>query len=62
MPSLESQDMLSFIYDSVSYPAVFDMFMGQFTNLDQADWVVVNTFYELEQEVILFCFVDDIEN
>jgi pathogen-inducible salicylic acid glucosyltransferase len=62
LPSLESQDMPSFIYDSVSYPAVFDMFMGQFTNLDQADWVFVNTFYELEQEVILFCFVDDIEN
>ncbi|XP_059450670.1 UDP-glycosyltransferase 74E2-like [Corylus avellana] len=52
LPPLESQDMPSFIYDSVSYPAAFDMFVGQFTNLDQADWVFVNTFYELEQKVV----------
>ncbi|XP_059459420.1 mogroside IE synthase-like [Corylus avellana] len=52
LPPLESQDMPSFIYDSVSYPALFDMFVGQFTNLGQADWVFVNTFYELEQEVV----------
>jgi pathogen-inducible salicylic acid glucosyltransferase len=50
-PPLRPQDMPSFIYDLGSYPAYYDMLVGQFSNVDKADWVLVNTFYELEQEV-----------
>ncbi|XP_062175293.1 UDP-glycosyltransferase 74F2-like [Alnus glutinosa] len=51
-PPLKPQDMPSFIFDLGSYPAYFDMLVGQFSNVDKADWVLVNTFYELEQEVV----------
>jgi len=51
-PPLEPQDMPSFIYRfGISYPAFFDMVVSQFSNIDQADWILCNTFYELEQEV-----------
>ncbi|KDO40364.1 hypothetical protein CISIN_1g022744mg [Citrus sinensis] len=52
MPPLEPQDMPSFVYDLGSYPAVSDMVVKyQFDNIDKADWVLCNTFYELEKEV-----------
>ncbi|KAH9794026.1 hypothetical protein WN944_011263 [Citrus x changshan-huyou] len=52
MPPLEPQDMPSFIHDLGSYPAVSYMMMKfQFENIDKADWVLCNTFYELEEEV-----------
>ncbi|XP_062175416.1 UDP-glycosyltransferase 74F2-like [Alnus glutinosa] len=52
LPPLQSQDMPSFIYDFGSYPAYYDMVVGQFSNFDKVDWILVNTFYELEQEVV----------
>ncbi|GLT64025.1 hypothetical protein SLA2020_365420 [Shorea laevis] len=52
LPPLGAQDMPSFIYDVKSDPAFFDMVVAQFSNVDKADWVLVNTFYELEQEVV----------
>jgi pathogen-inducible salicylic acid glucosyltransferase len=51
LPPLQPQDMPSFIYDFGSDPAYYDTLVGQFHNFDKADWVLVNTFYELEQEV-----------
>jgi pathogen-inducible salicylic acid glucosyltransferase len=53
LPPLQPQDMPSFIYDLESYPAFFDMVVSQFSNVDKADWVICNTFYELEPEVII---------
>ncbi|KAF5466129.1 hypothetical protein F2P56_016082 [Juglans regia] len=50
-PLLELDDMPSFITVSGSYPAYFAMVLNQFINTDKADWVLVNTFYELEREV-----------
>jgi pathogen-inducible salicylic acid glucosyltransferase len=50
-PPLQPQDLPSFISDFGSYPVYYDMLVGQFSNIDKADWVFVNTFYELEQEV-----------
>ncbi|XP_059432918.1 UDP-glycosyltransferase 74F2-like [Corylus avellana] len=47
-PALGPQDMPFF----GSYPAFFDMIVDQFSNIDKADWVFVNTFYELEQKVV----------
>jgi len=52
LPPLGAQDMPSFIYDVKSDPAFLDLVVAQFSNVDKADWVLVNTFYELEQEVV----------
>ncbi|KAJ0054287.1 hypothetical protein Pint_03134 [Pistacia integerrima] len=53
LPPLQPQDMPSFIYDLESYPAFFDMVVtGQFATIDKADFVLCNTFYELEKEVV----------
>lgn len=54
LPSLELKDMPSFIYVSGSYPAYFEMVLRQFHGIEKADWVLVNTFYELEIEVNYF--------
>ena len=51
-PSLRAPDMPSFIYQfGISNPVILDILGGQFSNIDKADWVLCNTFYELEQEV-----------
>ncbi|KAK9941777.1 hypothetical protein M0R45_007471 [Rubus argutus] len=52
MPPLEPLDLPSFVYDFGSYPAVFEVVIGQFSNVDKADWVLCNTFYELEEQVV----------
>ncbi|KAG2669734.1 hypothetical protein I3760_14G047100 [Carya illinoinensis] len=52
LPPLEPEDMVSFIYGLKSYPAFFDMFVKQFSNVNKADWVLCNTFYKLEQEAV----------
>ncbi|XP_022869117.1 UDP-glycosyltransferase 74G1-like [Olea europaea var. sylvestris] len=52
LPVLESSDMPSFIYDYGSYATAFEVVLNQFQNVEKADWVLVNTFNKLEQEVI----------
>uniref|UniRef100_A0A2P2Q5W8 Glycosyltransferase n=1 Tax=Rhizophora mucronata TaxID=61149 RepID=A0A2P2Q5W8_RHIMU len=54
MPPLERRDLPSFIDDLESYPGFHQIVMEQFSNIDKADWVLCNTFYELEQEVADF--------
>ncbi|GMH19749.1 hypothetical protein Nepgr_021590 [Nepenthes gracilis] len=44
-------DMPGFIGEPGSYPAYFRMCLKQFSNLNEADFVLVNTCYELEAEV-----------
>ncbi|XP_035548460.1 UDP-glycosyltransferase 74F2-like [Juglans regia] len=51
-PLLDLEDMPSFISVSGSYPAYFALLLNQFSNTDKADWVLVNTFYELELQVV----------
>ena len=51
MPPLEPLDLPSFLSDFGSYPAFFEVVIGQFCNIDKADWVLCNTFYELEEQV-----------
>ncbi|KAM7497042.1 hypothetical protein LguiA_021456 [Lonicera macranthoides] len=51
---LEPLDMPSFIYDPGSYPAFLEAVLNQFSNIDKADWVLCNTFYKLEKEVVDF--------
>ncbi|XP_019176940.1 PREDICTED: UDP-glycosyltransferase 74F2-like [Ipomoea nil] len=52
LPCLEPKDMPSFIYSPELYPFVLDKLVGQFCNVEKADWILINTFYELEREVI----------
>ncbi|XP_040992411.1 mogroside IE synthase-like [Juglans microcarpa x Juglans regia] len=52
LPPLEPQDMPSFIYNWGSYPGPLDLLVGQFSNVEKADWVFCNTIYELEQEAV----------
>ncbi|XP_019176939.1 PREDICTED: UDP-glycosyltransferase 74G1-like isoform X2 [Ipomoea nil] len=52
LPCLEPKDMPSFIYSPESYPFVLDLLVDQFCNVEKADWILINTFYELEREVI----------
>ncbi|KFK37203.1 hypothetical protein AALP_AA4G227600 [Arabis alpina] len=48
LPFLELQDLPSFFSVSGSYPAYFEMVLQQFPNFGNADFVLVNTFQELE--------------
>ncbi|CAN8284554.1 unnamed protein product [Cochlearia groenlandica] len=45
---LEDQDLPSFFSVSGSYPAYFEMVLQQFTNFEKSDFVLVNTFQELD--------------
>ncbi|CAJ2666370.1 unnamed protein product [Trifolium pratense] len=52
LPKLEASDLPSFLYQYGTYPGYFDILTNQFSKIDQAEWVLVNTFYELEPEVV----------
>ncbi|KAK9941776.1 hypothetical protein M0R45_007470 [Rubus argutus] len=52
MPPLEPLDLPSFVYDVGYNPAFLEVVIGQFSNVDKADWVLCNTFYELEEQVV----------
>ncbi|KAF7150287.1 hypothetical protein RHSIM_Rhsim02G0087300 [Rhododendron simsii] len=58
LPLLELEDMPSFIYVHGSYPAYFEMVLSQFSNMEKADYVVVNTFYKMEEKVSLLMFTN----
>ncbi|XP_027152212.1 UDP-glycosyltransferase 74C1-like [Coffea eugenioides] len=49
LPTLEHQDLPHF---GSNIPYHFAYVAEQFSNVDQADYVLVNTFYELEKEVV----------
>ncbi|KAK4750857.1 hypothetical protein SAY87_004339 [Trapa incisa] len=52
MPRLEPSEMPSFVYALGSYPTYYDMLMEQFSNVEKADYVMVNIFYEMEKELV----------
>ncbi|GAB2227825.1 hypothetical protein Droror1_Dr00009652 [Drosera rotundifolia] len=52
LPPLKAVDLPSFVTSPESYPTYLDMVLKQHVNVDTADFVIVNTFYELEAEVI----------
>ncbi|KZV28355.1 hypothetical protein F511_11181 [Dorcoceras hygrometricum] len=52
LPPLDLADMPSFIYKHGTYPAYFEMVLNQFSNADKADFVLVNTWYKLEEKVV----------
>ncbi|XP_031403407.1 UDP-glycosyltransferase 74F2-like [Punica granatum] len=51
LPPLDPSETPSFIYILGSYPAIYNMVVDQFVNVEDADYVLFNTFYELEKEV-----------
>ncbi|KAI8015402.1 UDP-glycosyltransferase 74F2 [Camellia lanceoleosa] len=51
LPPLELSDMPSFVTAPQSYPSWLEMVVNQFANVGDADWVLCNTFHELEDEV-----------
>ncbi|GLT94316.1 hypothetical protein SLE2022_120620 [Rubroshorea leprosula] len=50
LPELEATDTPSFVHVYGSYPAWARVVLNQFSNVDEADWVLFNTVYELEKE------------
>ncbi|PON46706.1 UDP-glucuronosyl/UDP-glucosyltransferase [Parasponia andersonii] len=52
LQSLRLHDMPSFIGVVGSYPAYFEMLLSQYSNINQADFVLVNSVYEFEQEAV----------
>ncbi|KAH6821260.1 UDP-glucosyltransferase 74F2 [Perilla frutescens var. hirtella] len=52
LPPLELPDFPSFIYKHGTYPAYFELVLNQFINVEKADFVLVNTFYKLEDEIV----------
>ncbi|XP_021762769.1 UDP-glycosyltransferase 74G1-like [Chenopodium quinoa] len=51
-PELHPFEAPSFVHTYGSYPFWFDVILGQFSNIDQADWVLCNIFYDMEKEVV----------
>uniref|UniRef100_A0A803L871 Glycosyltransferase n=1 Tax=Chenopodium quinoa TaxID=63459 RepID=A0A803L871_CHEQI len=51
-PELHPLEAPSFVHTYGSYPFWFDVILGQFFNIDQADWVLCNIFYDMEKEVV----------
>lgn len=49
---LQPCDTPSFVHQYGSEKIWFDFVLGQFSNIDQADWVLTNIFYEMEKEAI----------
>ncbi|XP_014511547.1 UDP-glycosyltransferase 74G1 [Vigna radiata var. radiata] len=56
LPKLEAEDLPSFLNRYGTYPGYFYVVVNQVSNIDKADWVLANTFYELEQEVVDWLF------
>ncbi|KAK0589065.1 hypothetical protein LWI29_009160 [Acer saccharum] len=52
LPLLEASETPSFVHDFGSNPGISDLVLNQFLNVDQADWVLLDTFYELEEKVV----------
>ncbi|MED6221493.1 hypothetical protein PIB30_055366 [Stylosanthes scabra] len=52
MPKLQLCDMPSFFFTFEEDGPVLDMLVGQFSNIDKADWVLCNSIYELDKEVV----------
>ncbi|GMY32905.1 mogroside IE synthase-like [Fagus crenata] len=51
MPSLEINDLPSFLYDTGSYPAILNVVVDQFSNFQDANCFLCNSFDKLEYEV-----------
>lgn len=60
LPKLRLEDMPSFFFfEDEDNQVLLDLAVGQFSNIDKADWILCNSFYEMEKEVQTpsFCFL-----
>lgn len=51
LPPLDASDLPSFLDSPESYPDYLQLVLDQISNVDEADFVLVNTVYELEDKV-----------
>ncbi|XP_057435858.1 UDP-glycosyltransferase 74G1-like [Lotus japonicus] len=52
LPKLQHQDMPSFFFMKIAEdPVLLELVVAQFSNIDKADWILCNSFYELDKEV-----------
>ena len=51
MPSLGSNDLPSFLFDTGLYAALKNLLVNQLSNFQDANWLLCNTFDKLEAEV-----------
>ncbi|KAK2640143.1 hypothetical protein Ddye_027938 [Dipteronia dyeriana] len=52
LPPLQVSETLSFVYDMGStYPAAYELLVNQLSNIDNADWVLFNTLFKLEEKL-----------
>ncbi|KAH0647158.1 hypothetical protein KY290_033165 [Solanum tuberosum] len=49
--TIEASDVPTFVINPEG-ERILEMLVNQFSNLDKVDWVLINSFYELEREVI----------
>nr|AYR16607.1 UDP-glucosyltransferase UGT74AT1 [Polygala tenuifolia] len=54
LPELAVKDLPSFVYSPDSYPVLSKLIVDIFSSIGKADWVLCNTFYELEEEAVKF--------
>ncbi|KAL9227504.1 hypothetical protein vseg_003186 [Gypsophila vaccaria] len=52
VPELLPNETSSFVGDYGSCKWWLDVVLGQFSNIDQADWVLTNIFYDMEKEAV----------
>ncbi|XXG44857.1 hypothetical protein AAC387_Pa02g0096 [Persea americana] len=52
MPTLQVSELPSLVSKPESYPGVLELLVSQFSNLERVDWVLINTFDDLEDEVV----------
>ncbi|KAJ8755428.1 hypothetical protein K2173_019226 [Erythroxylum novogranatense] len=51
MPALEFKDLPSLIYERTSHPAICNLILSQFSNIQDVFYIFCNTFSELEHEL-----------
>lgn len=52
LPKLQHEDMPTFFFPTcVDNSLLLDLVVGQFSNIDKADWILCNSFSEMEKEV-----------
>ena len=52
--TIESSDVPTFVHLKTEGPTLLELMVNQFLNLDKVDWVLINSFYELEKKVTYF--------
>ncbi|XP_027358511.1 UDP-glycosyltransferase 74G1-like [Abrus precatorius] len=52
LPKLHHEDMPSFFFTYVEDPTLLNFVVDQFSNIHKADWILCNTFYELDIEIV----------